>query len=303
MQILLLLLPLFATIALGAVLQRSGFFGPQFLVGVNKLTYWVGLPVLVVVSLATAEHGDGSAGRLLLVLVVATGVSVGSAWGIARFLRVSPSGQGTWVQAAFRGNLTFVGLPILLTLPGIPRTAAILVMAPLLIVYNAVSVALLVASRHRAQAGLWGLMLREVVRNPVILASALGGVLYAANITLWLPVERTLRQISLMAVPLALLCIGGALVTTPFRGNRKVALVAALFKTVVSPMIGYAVSRWFHLDPGETRVVLLLMACPTAAISFTMVRQLGGDEAVAAGAIVLSTLFSIGALSAILSLS
>jgi len=96
------------------------------------------------------------------------------------------------------------------------------------------------------------------------------------------------------------LCIGGALVTTPFRGNRRIAIAAAVFKTLLSPLIGYGVARAMRLDPGETRVVLILMACPTAAISYTMVRQLGGDEAVAASSIVLSTLFSSIALSIVI---
>ena len=300
MQILTILSPLFLTIALGAWLQRSGFFGEDFLAGANKLSYWVGLPILVVISLITAEHGEGGGGRLLVALVIGTFVSVGLAWSAARLLRVKSGSEGTWVQAAFRGNLTFIGLPIILTMPNIPRTAAILTMAPLLIVFNTISVCLLVASRHRSTGSVWPMVTREIFRNPVILASVLGGAVYAAGGSLWLPLERTLIQISRMAVPLALLCIGGALVTTPFRGNRRIAIAAAVFKTLLSPLIGYGVARAMRLDPGETRVVLLLMACPTAAISYTMVRQLGGDEAVAASSIVFSTLFSAIALPAII---
>ena len=303
MQILTLLSPILLTIVLGVALERGGFFAEGFMAGVNKLTYWVGLPVLVFYSLATAEHGSEQAGPLLLGLVIATTVSIGLAWVSARLLDVKADGVGTWMQAAFRGNLTFIGLPILLTLPGIPRTAAILTMAPLLVFYNGASVAMLLASRNPQAGRMSGLILREVVRNPIVVSSIVGGLFYLADWRLWVPLERAISLVSRMAVPLALLCIGSALVTTPLRGNRRLAVGAALFKTLVSPLIGYWVARSLGLEAGETRVVLLLMACPTAAISYTMVRQLGGDHAIAASSIVVSTLFSIVSLAVILAVT
>lgn len=303
MQILTLLSPILLTILLGVALERGGFFAEGFMAGVNKLTYWVGLPVLVFYSLATAEHGNQQAGPLLLGLVVATTASIGLAWACARLLGVKTSGIGTWMQAAFRGNLTFIGLPILLTLPGIPRTAAILTMAPMLVFYNGASVAMLLASRNHQVGRMSGLILREVVRNPIVVSSIVGGLFYLVDWQLWAPLERAVFLVSRMAVPLALLCIGSALVTTPLRGNRRLAVGAALFKALVSPLIGYVVARALGLEPGETRVVLLLMACPTAAISYTMVRQLGGDDAIAASSIVVSTLFSIVSLAVILAVT
>lgn len=302
-DIIVILGPIFLTIALGAVLQRAGFFAPDFLSGANKLTYWVGLPVLVLISLVDAEHGKPELGRLLPALVVATLLSIVLAWVTARLVGVKPGGEGTWTQAAFRGNLVFVGLPLVLAMPDIPRTAAILSMAPLLVVYNGGSVALLLVSRHRGNLEMGRMVMREIVRNPIVIASVVGGIVYLLNGSLWLPVGRTLSQIAKMSVPLALICIGGALVTTPFRGNRRVAVYAALFKTAVSPLVGYGVGRLLGLNAGEMRVVLVLMACPTAAVSYTMVRQLGGDENVAASSIVLSTLFSMIALSVVLAVA
>ena len=300
MQLLTLLFPFFLTLALGAALERGGFFAPGFMAGVNKLTYWVGLPILVWVSLTQAEHGDAGTGRLLTGLVLGTLASLALAWAAARLLGIKAEGVGTWMQAAFRGNLTFVGLPIVLTLPGIPRTAAVLAMAPMLLLYNGAAVAMLLASRRQEAHRMGVLIVRELVRNPIIVASLAGGLFYYCDWRVWSPVDQALTLVSRMAVPLALLCIGSALVTTPIRGNRRAVFAAALFKTVISPLLGLAVSRLLSLDPGETRVVLLLMACPTAAISYTMVRQLGGDEAVAASAIVASTVLSAVVLPVIL---
>lgn len=300
MEIFTILGPIFLLIALGSALQRAGFFGVDFLTGANKLTYWVGLPALIFISLMKADHSDVTIGPLLLALVLATLLSVSLAWIIARAIGVKQGAEGTWTQAAFRGNLTFVGLPLILTTPGLPVTAAIVTLAPLLVVYNGLSVSLLLLSRHRRADGVFRMVAKEIARNPIVVASVAGVLAYLLNLSVWVPVNRSIELVSRMAVPLALICIGGALVVTPFRGNRRIAVCAALFKTIVSPLVGYGVGRLVGLGAPEMRVVLILMACPTAAASYTMVRELGGDENVAASAIVMSTLFSMASLSIVL---
>ena len=300
MALLSVLAPILLVIALGAFLEWKSFFGPGFVAGANRLTYWVALPVLVLHSLATAAHVQTDVSALLSVLIGATLVGIALAWMMARSIGVEGASVGTWTQAAFRGNLTFVGLPLLLALPDVPRTAAILCLAPLLVIYNGMSVVLLLSSRTNREGSGVRLLVREWVRNPVIAASVLGGAFFLGDWRLWEPLELTMGQVAKMAVPLALLSIGSALVTTPLRGNVRAALLAACFKTLCSPLIGLGLARLAELDPGSTRVVLVLLACPTAGVSYTMVRELGGDQAVAAGAIVLSTLLSSLSLAAIL---
>jgi predicted permease len=292
--------PIFMLIALGSALQRAGFFGGGFLNGANKLTYWVGLPALILVSLMKADHSYLAVGRLLLTLILATLLSAGLAWVTARAVGVKQGAEGTWAQAAFRGNLTFVGLPLILTTPGLPVASAMLSLAPLLVVYNGLSVSALLLSRHRGADGISRMVVKEIARNPIVVASIAGAAAYLIDLQIWLPIDRSIEMISRMAVPLALVCIGGALVVTPYRGNRRVAVYAAIFKTVVSPLIGYGVGRLAGLETAELRVVLILMSCPTAAASYTMVRELGGDENVAASSIVMSTFFSIASLSIVL---
>jgi malate permease and related proteins len=298
--ILDLLAPIFVLIALGAFLNRLGLLPPELIGALNRLLYWVGLPVVVFHSLAVAERVVGRTGPLLHVLLTATAASVVLAWVGARVSRVSPSGRGTYVQAAFRGNLTFVGLPLILTVPGVPQAPAVLAMAPMLVMYNAVAVSALLLSQHEAG---WRMILpvgRAIVRNPILLASVAGAVWHYAGWPLVSPVERSLAAVGQMALPLALLCIGGGLMTVPLRGNRRLATTTALHKVVVSPALGWLAARVFGLPPAETLAALLLLACPTAAVSYTMVKQMGGDEALAASGVVLSTVLAAPALALIL---
>jgi predicted permease len=50
------------------------------------------------------------------------------------------------------------------------------------------------------------------------------------------------------------------------------------------------VGRALGLGAAELKLVLILLACPTAIVSYTVALELKGDEALASGTIVLSVL-------------
>ncbi len=74
------LAPVFLLIAIGAVLQRTGFVSPGFLKEANRLTYWLGLPALLFSELASSFHHASSANLVLTAMAVATGLVVVAAY-------------------------------------------------------------------------------------------------------------------------------------------------------------------------------------------------------------------------------
>lgn len=292
MHVLDLLAPIFLIIALGAGLRRIGLLADAVVEGVNKLLYWVGLPAAVFHALVAAGPAGGGAGWLLAMMAGATLLNAGLSWLEAPWLGVKPVARGTFVQAAFRGNLSFIGLPLLLSVPGVPVARTMLAFAPMLILHNALTVWVLLASRDAASGRRWRSVMAGIASNSIILASVAGLIANAAG---WAPpvaVMSTLQALARMALPLALLCIGATLMSVPVRGNRRLPVLASLHKVVLSPILGYAIGRLVGLDAGAMLAGLICLACPTAAVSFTMVKQLGGDEGLAATAVVYSALAS-----------
>src|SRR6478609_7498089 len=156
MQILNTLAPVFLLIAIGSGLQAWKFVSPGFLKEANRVTYWLGLPALLFSQLATSfSHGTG-AGRLLLVMLAATALVIVAGYGVAWLMKVPGPAVGTFVQGGFRGNLAFVGLPVIFSPPDTPlfggmsaRTAAVLTVAPTMVAYNIGGVIVLLLSQHR----------------------------------------------------------------------------------------------------------------------------------------------------------
>lgn len=310
MQILNLLAPVFLLIALGAVMQRTGFVSAGFLREANRVTYWVGLPALLFSQLVTSLHAVRGAEDLLAVFFLATGLVTGLAYLAARLLRVPGAAAGTFVQGAFRGNLAFVGLPILYAMPDAPlaggitlHTAAVLVVAPAMVLYNVVAVVALVVSQHAFGPRMVGPVLRQLALTPPLLATLAGVAFAAAGGTLPAAVAQALGALGEMALPLGLLGVGGSLVTVQLRARWQRPLASALLKGVASPLCGWLVARWFRLGGFETMLILVFMATPTAVISYAMAVELRGDETLASGTIALSVLTSLLSLAAILSLA
>ena len=300
-----LLGPIFLLVALGAGLQRGGFFRPGVVPGMNRLCYWVALPALIVASLARGGVGAGAGwgawgGRGLLVMAGATLAVAALGWLLSGAMKLPWAERGTFTQAFFRGNLAFVGLPILLKAPGVDAAALMLLLAPMMVLYNVLAVAALVASRHglgwatvRPLAGEW-------LKNPIIWASAVGGAAYTRGWVLPGAAGETVALLGKMAVPLALVTIGAVLAGLPTGAWRGATWAAVAGKVVLSPLLGWGLAAWLGTGGSERLILLVGLACPTAVVSYTMAGEMGGDEALAAQAVVASTVVSAGMLSFIL---
>jgi predicted permease len=138
----------------------------------------------------------------------------------------------------------------------------------------------------------WRLAARSIGTNPLLLAGVLGLIVSLLHLTLPSFLQKTMELLSAAAVPIALLCIGGSLVTIPLHGKHAGIIVAALMKTALLPLIVFGLGRLAGFDVAEQRIALVLSSCPTAAAAFVMARQMGGDEALASASIALSTILS-----------
>ncbi|MBA7638049.1 hypothetical protein ES703_45698 [subsurface metagenome] len=310
MHIINTLLPVFLIIALGALLRKTKFVSAEFVAGLNRLVYWVALPCLLFYKLATASYDYQVAGKTFLVVLAGMLGCIIIGYIIAAIMRVPAAEIGTFVQGAFRGNLLYVGLPVIIysfaNSGGFnttqAETVAILVLAPIVPAYNIAGVLVLLASRHKLDRHVPAKIFRQIITNPLILA-CVAGVLYSIVFPrLPVVIVRACSAVGQIALPLALLGVGATLVQGKIVGRRSFAFASSVIKIVVAPLVGFVAARLLGLGPAETRIGLLFLACPTATVSYVMAEQLGGDEKLAAAIIVVSTILSIFSLSVVIGL-
>jgi predicted permease len=310
LNVLSIVLPAFLVILLGVVLTRARFMSAALITELNRLTYYVGLPAYLFVSIAEASFGGGRAVVIFGVMAAATFLTLAVGYVIAKMRRVSAESIGSFLHASIRGNLAYIGLPVVslaIAAHGGPgagalRQVALLAMAPLVVITNTLGVLLLLVGHGKPGAAMARTIVWQLVTNPLLLASGIGVAFAATGLLLPLWLYQSVAIVGQMALPLALLCIGGTLIVMPLHGKKANAFAASLLKVAVTPLLAWPLARWIGLTPEETRIALLFLATPTAAASFTLAGKLGGDEALAASSVVISTLLSILSLSAVLAL-
>jgi malate permease and related proteins len=212
MQILNTLMPIYLLIGLGLLLRRYRSLSEGFFAEAIKLTFWVGLPALLLRNIARAEMDLAASWRISLVMIAA---SIGAALiGVllARLLGLPLDSRKTFVHTCFHCNTAFVGLPVVMyafegTVGGEGTISlASLSIAPLIPVTTVM--AILATTGQGGGALLRLQFLKRLAKNPLVLA-CLGGLLIAVSgVRLPAMFDRGLAALGRMAMPLALLGIG-----------------------------------------------------------------------------------------------
>ncbi|MEX1119234.1 MAG: AEC family transporter [Terrimicrobiaceae bacterium] len=297
MTILETLAPLVLLIALGALLAHLKFLGNAFVADLNKLAFWVALPALLFRSAAEAGHPGARTFHLLGILVAATLLACLAAYLLCSLLHVPTKSWGTLAQSAFRGNLAYIGIPLLsLGLPamgGGPEAfpTAVVVMTLMMVIFNFLAVLVLQRGRWNPRE-----VARSIVTNPLLVAGLLGLGWSTTGLGLTPVADKTLQILGSAAVPMALLCIGGTLVAASPGGRKKEIAIAVGLKVAFLPLAVWGLGLAIGLDLVELRIGVVLAACPTAAASYVMAARMGGDSQLASASIAVSTICSAPAL-------
>ncbi len=110
-------------------------------------------------------------------------------------------------------------------------------------------------------------------------------------------INNSLSLISMVALPLALISIGGALTFAGVRGNLGPALLAALLKLAVLPALGWVFFYLFNVTGLPYKVGMIFLALPASTAIYVLSSQMNSDTNLASAAIVISTLLSFLSLS------
>ena len=78
------LLPIILVIALGVILRSTGFLSKETFDGMNKLCYWVALPVLLFHKVSSVAIEGGPAMRMFAVLLMNAATPLLNRWTVPR---------------------------------------------------------------------------------------------------------------------------------------------------------------------------------------------------------------------------
>ena len=299
LQIILVILPVFLLIFLGQVCRRRAFPGDGFWAPAERLTYFLLIPALLVITLAEADFSRltvlpvalGTAAAILVMTVLALA--------LRPWLGIDGPAFTSFYQGVVRLN-TYVGLSVAFGLWGEAGLAAsAVVLGAIVPLVNVTSIFVLARYGTAAQPTVAGI-LRRVATNPLILACLVGAFLNLAGIGPPPVIGDMLRILGRAALPLGLLAVGAALDLEAARQGKGVSGLASLLKLAGLPALAYGLGLAFGAEGVALSVGVLFAALPTATSGYILARQLGGDAGFMANLCTLQTLLALVSLPLVL---
>lgn len=287
-------LPVFSLVFIGVWLKWRNKIDDGFTVSASYLVFNLALPVLMFAAIVRTDISAIANLKLVLFSIIAAIASFAVLWCGSRLWVENNENLGVFVQGCFRSNLGILGLAFCATTFGAEGLAiGAVLLAVITPIYNILSIyALTYAVNQNSKLEGW-VLLKGVISNPLIIAILMALPLAYYRVELPDIFMRSIDYLAAMTLPLALICIGASISLASLRQTRFLSWLSVIIKLIILPLSVGALGLFFGFGGVELGCLILMFASPTAAASFVMVRSIGGNHALAANIIALTTLISL----------
>ncbi len=281
-------LPIFLLMATGYLLRTLKVADKMGFDTVNRLVFKAFLPTLLFYNIYNTEASEVFDLRLVTFALVGVLAVFLVGYGAVLVLTKDNSRRGVMLQGFFRSNYAILGLPLVSYIcEGEMTGLSALMVAFVVPVFNVLAV----VSLERFRNGRLEVkkLLLGVARNPLIIGCLLGVVFVLLGIRLPRVVEAAVADVARIASPLAIIVLGASFTFSSIRGCMRELVTVVAARLIVIPAIAlfFAVLLGFR---GEALAcILIIFGAPVAVSSYSMAQQMGGDEALAAQVVVVSS--------------
>lgn len=285
--------PIFVLVFLGVVLKRFGMIDYAFTDTASKLVFNVALPAVLFFAIANVDIWAVLNPAYLALVLGGTFVVFLLLSLLSRWVVTIPQDRGVFVQGAFRSNLAIVGLAFVINAYGDEGLAlASIFVSFVTIFHNVLSVYTLNASLNQGELSFTDVVV-DIAKNPLIMGILAGILVNLTGMPIPVFLQTSGDYVGYLALPLALICIGGTLSFAEFKNSSTESLVAVFAKLILVPLVIVYPAYLWGFSKIEMGVLFLMVASPTAAAAYIMVKGMGGNAKLTANIILISTLGSL----------
>jgi len=282
-----LLFPDFSLILCGYLVCRFTALNRAIWQQVDSLVYYFLFPVLLFHSIVKSPLDPAAASSLigagLCLAVSAIALSYSLPWWPVLGRHIDRRDHAASAQVGFRFN-SFIALALAERIAG-PQG---LLMISMLIGFCVPTFnigAVWPMARHGNTH-----FLRELLRNPLIIATASGLIANLLGFRMPALIEPTVQRIGAAALALGLLAAGAGMQLGSLRTGKVLGASVLMCKHLALPLLAWMWSRLWQLDTTQTTVLLAFSALPTASTCYVLATRMGYNGPYVAGLVTLSTL-------------
>ena len=289
-----IVLPVFLLVIVGIFLKIINVVDDNFVKITSNFVFKVSLPALIFLKLYNVDMENTIDVQMISIIIVGILITYFIGLIIAKMYKLKPEDEGVFVQGAFRSNYAIIGLAIILRMFG---TAALAKASFLLLfalpIYNFLGVIALTLP-HSVNSKLnLKKTFSEILVNPLVLAVIFAIPFSVFKISLHGTIETAGNYVAEIALPLALIGIGGSINIKSIKEASGLAFSSSLIKNIVSPLLIILIGFYYNLQNEDLGILFIIFSCPTAIASFIMASSMKGNSKLAGNIVIISTLGSI----------
>lgn len=267
-------------------------FDKKLLDSMNNLVFKAFLPVLLFNNI----YKTNLEGALNLKLISFAFLAVIGTFLVVTFLvpliEKDNAKRGVMIQGMFRSNFVIFGLTVASAMYDESTVGVIAILVGVIIpTFNVLAVVCL--EMFRGGKLNFKQLIKGVVTNPLIIASAIGITFLFFKIQLPTAVENSVNDIAKIATPLSLILLGGSFAFKDVKKYLKPMLITVISRLAIIPGVIIPIGVWAGFRGIELLGLLLIFASPTAVSSFTMAQKMDADSDLAAQIVVFTSAFSV----------
>ncbi|MFC1550697.1 AEC family transporter [Candidatus Neomarinimicrobiota bacterium] len=290
--------PIFILILLGFGFKQFGIINDNFNKLISQFIFTVSLPALIFMKLAFVQFDDVFQLKTTLLILCITLVIFLISWVLAVIFIDRGAGRGVFIQGSFRSNEAILGMAIVMSIYGdqaAAKVATILVF--LMPLFNVLSIVALTFSDNDIRKEELKKGLISIARNPLIIAIIVAIIVSVTGINIHSMIKSVANLLADIALPLALIGIGASLNFNHIKSTSLLAFSSSAIKLLLTPLLGTPIAYFIGIRGTDLGIVFIMLACPTAIVSYIMAESMGKHGKIASNIIVISTIASLVTLS------
>jgi predicted permease len=290
------LVPVLVLILIGYCLKRISFIGDDVWAGIEKLTYYVMFPALLIQNIGRQNiHGTPWQEMFLIVFIVL----VIAAISLFALFRMQADMSEKTFTSVFQGGIRFnsyIAFSISAAFYGSEGLGLASISAGFMIVLvNLLCVGVFVFFGGNAASSSKAFV-KQILLNPLIIGCILGWCLSLSGIGLPGVSTDILDILGRAALPIGLMAVGAALKPRLIKGHAKAIINASTMQFLLKPALVILLCSLLQLPNIVTGILLIAFISPTASSAYILARQLGGDVEAMASIITLQTVLAFVAM-------
>lgn len=290
-QALFAVLPSFILMSIGYGIKHIGLLDNSEVKRLNNLVFKLCFGPLLFCNIYESNIGEAFNVSLVTYSVFSVFAIFFLGMAISLLIEKKPESRGAMIQAIYRSNFVVMGVPVVSNLYGGKDLASTsLILAVIVPIYNILAVVTLETFRGGRPPVLH--VIRDVLKNPLLIGGVLGAIFSGFGIRLPVIVETPLFQLRDIGSPMALILLGAFFDVQNIKECLRNLIVCVSCRLVVMPLIFLSIAVAIGFRGPEFATLVAMLAAPCASASFTMAQSMGSDAKLAGNCVVFSTLFS-----------